>query len=72
MAEKLNAPDLHLCLHHSVPQQPMANAGEEAETSNPPPAIEEPVGEISSRVAVRTLIDLEEEPTAVTDTDLLT
>ena len=79
---------LHLRLHHLVPQlklvqgsracqlRPLnklvANANEEAATSNPPLVIEEPVGEVSSGVTVRTLIDLEEELVVVTDTNLST
>ena len=49
----------------------MANTGEEVVTSNPPPTVEEPVGEVSTRVAVKILIDLKKELVAVTDTDLL-
>ena len=51
-------------------QQLVANADEEVATSNPSPVVEELVGEMSSGVTVITLIDLEEEPIAVTDTDL--
>ena len=49
----------------------MANADKEVTTSNPPPTVEEPVGEVTSGVVVRTLIDLEEEPAAVADTTSL-
>ena len=38
-------------------QQHVANANEEAATSNPPPAIEKPVGEVSLGVTVKTLRD---------------
>ena len=53
-------------------QQPVANADEEAATSNPLLAVEEPVGEVTSGVAVRTIINLKEEPVAISDTKLLT
>ena len=51
-------------------QQHVANADEEVVNSSPPPAVEELVGEVSLGVAIRTLIDLEEEPAAVIDTNL--
>ena len=53
-------------------QQPVANANEEVATSNSTPTVEEFVDEVSSRVVVKTLIDLEEELAAITDTDLST
>ena len=53
-------------------QQQVANANEEVATSNPSPAVGKPAGEVSSGIAVRTLIDLEEEPSAVIDTNLPT
>ena len=49
----------------------MANVDKEAPSSNPMLVVEKLEGEVSSAVAVRTVIDLEEEPAAVTDTDLL-
>ena len=52
-------------------QQPAAIAHEEAVVSNPPSIIEEPIGEVTSRVVGnKTLIDLKEEPAAIVDTDL--
>ena len=54
-------------------QQPAANADEEAVASNPPPTVEEPVGEVTSRVvSSKTLIDLKEEHVIIADTDLPT
>ena len=54
-------------------QQPSANPDKEVAASKPLSAIEEPVGEVTSRVAgSKTLIDLEEEPAAIADTDLPT
>ena len=52
-------------------QQFVANTDEEAATSNLPPAVEELVGEVTSRVASsRTLIDLKEELATIADTGL--
>ena len=52
-------------------QQPITNADDEAAASNPPPAVEEPVGEVTTRVGSnKTLIDLKEKHTAIADTDL--
>ena len=52
--------------------QPAANVDKNVAASNPPHAIEKPVGEVILRVAVKTLINLEEEPVVVADTDLPT
>ena len=52
-------------------QQPTANTDEEAITSNPLLTIEELIGEVTSRVASsKILIDIEEKPIAIADTDL--
>ena len=88
MAERLSAPDFvplspppnplaevvtraESVLAEALELQPVTNANEEAATSNPSPLVE-PVGEVIRGVAIKTLIDFEEEPAVVADTNIPT